>query len=455
MSRQKIDHLRLLESVLPLERLPADVRAIVDDAIRSQDPGIHELAAKRAIDVLVAMGILRPVGRPEGGGPERYINRLTGDTIRVRWGGAAPTSVVKLPIPPDQAGDRLSIEAATRILAFDARVLPADVEGPAPLGEVIRAAITTATELTGADFVAFHLTRRRDPGSPGAMAYDVRESADDGAEPRIADLQPHLAPGERAVVYFPDLDLASSLKRFAPSPEFRSAAFAVLGEPGTSAPAAGVLEAWSRTRRFLTNERLLALGVLAQQVGESLRKVEILQRLVFYDAPTGLYNRSFFDRALETEMARARRAGHSLALAIADIDDFKTVNTRFGYSAGNEILVQVAQLLKRSVRPFDVAARWGGEEFGLILTEPVGELEALAICNRLRETVTSHPYTVMGLDQSEHTLTLSLSAGLAIFPDDAETAKLLWSRANAALQQAKREGKNRVMCAGRLGRAER
>jgi diguanylate cyclase (GGDEF)-like protein len=455
MSRQKIDHRRLLESVLPVERLPVEVRAIVDEAIRSQDPRTHEVAARRAIDALVAQGILQPIGRLEEGGPERYVNRLSGDTIRVRWGGAAPVAVVKMPIPPERAGERLPIEAATRILAFDSRVLPAGVDGPAPVGEIIRSAIMTATELSGADFVAFHLTRRRDADSPGTIAYDARESADGGAEPRIADLEPHLAPGERAVLYFPDIDLAPGLKRFAPSPEFRSAAFAVLGEPRTSAPAAGVLEAWSRTRGFLTDERLLALGVLAQQVGESLRKVEILQRLVFYDAPTGLYNRSFFDRALETEMARARRAGHSLALAIADIDDFKTVNTRFGYSAGNEILVQVAQLLKRSVRPFDVAARWGGEEFGLILTEPVGELEALAICNRLREAVTSHPYTVMGLDQSEHTLTLSLSAGLAIFPDDAETARLLWSRANAALQNAKREGKNRVMCAGRLGRAER
>ena len=92
---------------------------------------------------------------------------------------------------------------------------------------------------------------------------------------------------------------------------------------------------------------------------------------MFVDPLTTVYNRSYYDLQIRNEIARAQREQSSLSLLICDIDDFKSFNTSFGYEAGNQVLVQVAQTLRAGVRPFDTVARWGGEEFAVLLTPPV------------------------------------------------------------------------------------
>ncbi|HEV2106027.1 MAG TPA: GGDEF domain-containing protein, partial [Candidatus Eisenbacteria bacterium] len=145
------------------------------------------------------------------------------------------------------------------------------------------------------------------------------------------------------------------------------------------------------------------------------------------------------------EIARAQREQSSLALLIADIDDFKSFNTSFGYEAGNQVLVQVAQTLRAGVRPFDTVARWGGEEFAVLLTPPVLEDDVITISERLRAAVERTPIRLEGLDGRSHRVHLTMSMGVALHPDHADNPQDLWRAANQALLKAKRPPKNQVV----------
>jgi diguanylate cyclase (GGDEF)-like protein len=134
-----------------------------------------------------------------------------------------------------------------------------------------------------------------------------------------------------------------------------------------------------------------------------------------------------------------------MALVIGDIDDFKKFNTMYGYEGGNTVLKQVAKELKSAVRPFDSVARWGGEEFAVLLTAPVEPRAAHVIAERLREAIADREYPVKGLDAQEHRVRVTMSFGAALFPQDAQTADELWRRANLALLEAKRPPKGKVV----------
>ena len=134
-----------------------------------------------------------------------------------------------------------------------------------------------------------------------------------------------------------------------------------------------------------------------------------------------------------------------MALCIADIDDFKTFNSRFGYEAGNHVLVQVAQALRSGVRPFDTVCRWGGEEFAVLLTEPVHLPDVRTISERLRTLVERASVRVEGLDGVTHQVAVTVSIGVAVFPEHEKTPTDLWRAANHALLVAKRSTKNQVV----------
>ena len=166
---------------------------------------------------------------------------------------------------------------------------------------------------------------------------------------------------------------------------------------------------------------------------------------VFVDPLTTAYNRPYYDLQIRNEIARAQREQSSLALMICDIDDFKSFNTSFGYEAGNQVLVQVAAALRAGVRPFDTVARWGGEEFAVLLTPPVIEDDVIAISERLRVAVEHTAIRLEGLDGRAHRVNVTVSAGVAMFPDHADNAQDLWRLANQALLLAKRPPKNQVV----------
>jgi diguanylate cyclase (GGDEF)-like protein len=159
-----------------------------------------------------------------------------------------------------------------------------------------------------------------------------------------------------------------------------------------------------------------------------------LERLSITDALTGLYNRRYLMEALANEVRRSSRLKHRCALLIADVDHFKEYNDASGHLAGDQALARVAAILRQATRDVDSAARYGGEEFVVLMPE-TGAEGAAQTAQRIRERLAADPL-VGGK--------LTLSIGLAQFPEDADAPEALLAVADAALYQAKREGRDRV-----------
>jgi len=171
---------------------------------------------------------------------------------------------------------------------------------------------------------------------------------------------------------------------------------------------------------------------------------EELQRLSLTDDLTGLYNRRYLMETLATEVRRSRRLQHSFAILIADIDHFKQYNDTVGHLAGDEMLRRVAHVLRESTREVDCVARYGGEEFVVMLPE-TGVDEAAETAERIRDRVAREALAGG---------TITLSVGVAEFPTHGDTPESVISSADAALYQAKREGRNRMVRAGAPARPE-
>ena len=169
---------------------------------------------------------------------------------------------------------------------------------------------------------------------------------------------------------------------------------------------------------------------------------EAVQRLSVTDELTGLYNGRHFRARLREELERAKRGGRPLALFIIDSDSLKDVNDRFGHEAGNRHLVAIARAVQAHVRASDVVARFGGDEF-LVLQPDAGLAAAAAVADRIRVAVAAaDPAT-----RAECRATVSI--GVAAYPDSAADEDALFRRADAALYEAKRGGKDRVVIAAR------
>jgi diguanylate cyclase (GGDEF)-like protein len=124
-----------------------------------------------------------------------------------------------------------------------------------------------------------------------------------------------------------------------------------------------------------------------------------------------------------------------------DLDDFKSYNDRHGHPAGDKLLVGVSQTIRESVRSIDVVSRFGGEEFA-VLSPQTGRSAALTVAERVREAVYTHPYPY---EEKQPLGAVSISAGVATYPDQAGSLKELLDNADRALYRAKGSGKNRVV----------
>ncbi len=171
-------------------------------------------------------------------------------------------------------------------------------------------------------------------------------------------------------------------------------------------------------------------------------------QLATTDAVTGLYNRHYMSSHLETLANSARMLNKPLSLAILDIDHFKPVNDTHGHAVGDEVLQEFARRVARNVRGVDLAARYGGEEFVVIMPDTSLD-DAQVIAERLRQTICNRPFVTSGGIE----LNISVSIGLAGFnPTTGKTSELL-SRADAALYEAKRTGRNKVVLADTTAKA--
>jgi diguanylate cyclase (GGDEF)-like protein len=208
------------------------------------------------------------------------------------------------------------------------------------------------------------------------------------------------------------------------------------------------LAEWQRTAAEFDERNWLALpldtadGLPLQALQDSLEEL-VFQR--DHDMLTGLVNRRPFDKRLRTEVERASRAGTDLSLVMLDIDNFKAVNDTYGHPVGDQVLVRLSGLLSRLVRSYDTAARIGGEEFCLILPG-ASTWRAQNLAKRILNAFRAELFT-SATGQSFSATFSAGTASLAGGGGTADGAELL-ARADKALYQAKREGKNRVIVFG-------
>ncbi len=177
----------------------------------------------------------------------------------------------------------------------------------------------------------------------------------------------------------------------------------------------------------------VSLGVANLSLRDSLRQQSVI------DALTGLHNRRFLDETLRRELLRASRKQTPIAVVLLDVDHFKRFNDTFGHEAGDLVLRHLAQEMKRHVRASDLACRYGGEEFALIMPEITLE-DAISRCEALRLAVTRLQVRYGGQPLGP----ISISLGLALFPQDGQQAEILLHAADSALYEAKRGGRNRL-----------
>ena len=188
----------------------------------------------------------------------------------------------------------------------------------------------------------------------------------------------------------------------------------------------------------------VATQVRRKRYTDMLRQsVEQTMEMAIMDGLTGLYNRRYFDTQFRTLVSQAAGRHQNLSLVLCDIDFFKSVNDTHGHDVGDDVLREFGDRMRRSIRGADLACRYGGEEFVLVLPDTEPQI-ALAIAERLRLKMEQTPVAVAG---GTKTLNITISMGVAHVHGDNDSAEDMIRRADRALYEAKRQGRNRVMMA--------
>ncbi|MEA3544941.1 MAG: sensor domain-containing diguanylate cyclase [Thermodesulfobacteriota bacterium] len=212
-------------------------------------------------------------------------------------------------------------------------------------------------------------------------------------------------------------------------------------------PVAGVLIIAVRGENLVTRDCREMIEMIAAQVAIKIdlaQSHEQIQQMAITDPLTGIANRRAFQRGFTAMYERARRRSGSFSLLICDIDLFKRVNDVYGHPFGDQVIQAVAGQLGEVVRTGDLAARIGGEEFAVLL-EDTGLSGALDVAERLRKKVEK-----LNLFFQGDVVPITISVGVAAFPQDTDNQDKLFNYADQALYQAKESGRNRSVCWGRM-----
>ncbi|GBF23060.1 diguanylate cyclase [Candidatus Gastranaerophilus sp. (ex Termes propinquus)] len=212
----------------------------------------------------------------------------------------------------------------------------------------------------------------------------------------------------------------------------------------------GAIVSYSRFDK-LTKLEIQYLEQLVKQSSETVDRAhsytKILQHATL-DALTGLNNRHQFAHRLKQEIATAKRKNSPLCCMMLDVDHFKSVNDTYGHSAGDAVLKALSKIIKKEIREEDIASRYGGEEFNVILPN-TSINEAWLVANRLRQEVERKKITIEELNATKKTISITISIGINAF-DKAKEAKdpgVFCRDADKALYEAKERGRNRVVIA--------
>ncbi len=208
----------------------------------------------------------------------------------------------------------------------------------------------------------------------------------------------------------------------------------------------GMLYLGSTAPAAFSSEQIRYVEALCARASFALYRLKVeegLQGLAYTDDLTNLPNHRSLRRHLADELKRAARHHRHVSLTMMDLDEFKSVNDRYGHPVGNQVLVRVAEVLRRNLRDTDIVARYGGEEFAVLCPE-TARSQAAEVAERMRAAIEATVFAA-GPDAE---VRLTLSAGVATYPEDAEDDSALVSAADLALYEAKRAGKNRVAVTG-------
>jgi len=318
----------------------------------------------------------------------------------------------------------------------------ADVAGLAAVGDIVLQHVVQAVPSQMASFAVAtpdgELSIVATYGYPRALVEHLRITPGMGVIGSVYQ--------SRVPLVVPDVTLTSGLDRR--RSRYRTNAFTVIPIVA-GAETLGVVSVTDRIAEGpYSSEDLAALTTLLGPVTLALgrervwREAQAYAQAAVIDPVSGLFNRRYFQARLEEELHRAIRQATSVALLMVDLDGFKSVNDRFGHVAGDMVIRDISEILRRSVRIFDVCTRFGGEEFAVMM--PGGTAESAAtIAERIRQRVEMY-------QRSEAELTalhVTASIGVAVSPPGV-TARDLIERADRALYHAKRAGKNRVSTTG-------
>ncbi len=320
--------------------------------------------------------------------------------------------------------------------------------------ELFQVILEEARKLTGAQKGSLMLPT----GADGGLSVRAVTGMNDGVVEKLRAASDHgiaarvFADGEAIVVANLEKDVRVGRKnraRYA-TKSFASVPIRVDGRT------VGVLNLTDKlSGEIFSEEDLRLLQAMAAQATMAIERStyyaqsQELRKISITDSLTGLLNRRYFQERLAEEVDRATRHGHALSLIMIDIDHFKAYNDANGHLAGDRALVLVGRALRASIRTIDVVSRFGGEEFAVILPE-TRKAEAMDIGERVRREVDAL-YFPGEEAQPERRLTVSL--GVAGFPEDARDLKSLIQRADRALYTAKADGRNRIVAYGGLGGA--
>lgn len=187
---------------------------------------------------------------------------------------------------------------------------------------------------------------------------------------------------------------------------------------------------------------MLVIAMIAAELFQRVRRQQLalqreLRELASIDALTGLHNRRELERRIDREISHSRRHGQPLSVVIGDLDHFKRVNDQFGHAVGDDVLRSVGERMRQNLRAEDLAVRWGGEEFLLLL--PATDLEQAAqVAEKIRAAIASHPIACSGRG-----IPVTISLGVAELSDHEDVSELV-RRADDAMYRAKAEGRDRV-----------
>lgn len=434
----------LLVHLVPQHRLPAGIRRDVGDALRSGEPRALRRESIRALEALCDASYFERAGLAADNGNVVVQYRKAGGRYQVsvavprgEWENWAtvPAPVLREPVtaappaPPPTAAAVPPV-AATDILPDIIRSF-AIVDRSAPVLERLDVLLATMERWLGLE--AARMDVIDDALLPGDAA-GTRVRVVSEAELRSTEsVRVALETGARRLVpkanlNGPTADGVASWNMMGVAPIFAqgNVVGAVRCYFDAGLEPAGM------------EQRLETVSALVRNVIEFNYHFENLTSI---DSLTGVYNRQFFDRQMPVEIERAMRSGASLSMLVLDIDNFKRVNDELGHKKGDEALVAVADIVRRNLRKVDLAFRYGGEEI-VILLPGTPEFEAVHTAERLRRVI--HQYQGFR-DHRGNTRELTVSVGVAVYPDTAHDAEELFMQADEAMYRAKQRGKNQVV----------